>query len=282
MIPEKLHFEKGHSGFINCFEGNLQGRVPRLHSHRELELNVVFRGTGTYYIQGQQYSISPGNVLWLFSGQPHVLADFSADLQMWVVVFRTPFVRQMSQPDWTQDLTKRDPGTVYVRGLNRMAFDRLEHLCRCLAATAADDHAYFNACLGCLLREAWESTRSGHPLAVGGKVHPAVERVVRRLKSGPLNEPLAALAREAGLSYSRLGYLFHEQMGETLGDYRKRLRVQRFQYLAASHPNRTLLDCALEAGFGSYAQAHRVIREGTGMSPRELAGKGRPQRKLRV
>ncbi|HKJ91178.1 MAG TPA: helix-turn-helix domain-containing protein, partial [Oceanipulchritudo sp.] len=80
---------------------------------------------------------------------------------------------------------------------------------------------------------------------------------------------------DAGLSYSRLGCLFREQMGETLGAYRKRLRVQRFQYLAGNYPDRTLLDCALEAGFGSYAQAHRVIRECTGKAPREFIRKQR-------
>jgi AraC-like DNA-binding protein len=275
MILEKLHFEKGRSGFIRCFEGDWDGNLPQLHSHRELELNVVSGGTGTYYIKGEQYSIGPGSVLWLFSGQPHLLADFSSDLHMWVAVFRTPLVRRMSQPEWARELRKQDPGTVYVRGLNRTAFEEIENLCRRLAATAADDHAYFNACLGCLLRQAWEVTRSGSPLAVSGKVHPAVERVVRRLKAGSLNEPFDHLAREAGLSYSRLGYLFREQMGETLGDYRNRLRVQRFQYLAGSRPERTLLDSALEAGFGSYAQAHRVIRECTGSAPRELIARQR-------
>lgn len=278
MIVEKLHFAKGRSGFIKSFEGSWDGELPRLHSHRELELNVVSLGTGTYYIKGEQYSIGAGSALWLFSGQPHLLADYSPDLQMWVVVFRTPFVRNMSQPEWTQILRKQDPGTVYGRRLNRTAFNRINHLCSRLAGTATDDHPYFNACLGCLLREAWETTRSGNPLVVSGKVHPAVEKVVRRLKSGSLHQPLEEMAREAGLSYSRLGYLFREQMGETLGDYRKRLRVQRFQYLAGSNPNRTLLDCALEAGFGSYAQAHRVIRECTGDAPRELVLKQRQRR----
>lgn len=270
MTFERLHFEKGRSGFITRFKPNWEGERPRLHRHRELELNVVGGGTGIYYIGGDQYSIGPGNMVWLFSGQPHVLADTSLDFQMWVIVFRTSFVRRMSQPDWTQVLRKRDPGEVYVRSLNRDIYGRLDGLCERLSETAADDNPYFNACLACLLREAWETTRSSNPLAVSGKVHPAVERAVQSLTVGTLDKPFEDLARESGISYSRLGHLFREQMGETLGDYRNRLRIQRFQFLASNHPERTLLDCVLEAGFGSYSQAHRVIRDFTGKAPKEF------------
>lgn len=67
------------------------------------------------------------------------------------------------------------------------------------------------------------------------------------------------------LSPSRLSRLFHEQTGETIAAFRNRQRIARFH---AGDPRTTLLECALAAGFGSYAQFHRVYRAMVGGTPR--------------
>ena len=67
------------------------------------------------------------------------------------------------------------------------------------------------------------------------------------------------IAARLDISLCRLVRVFKTQMGMSLVAYRNRLRLERFSALLANgHTN--LLDAALAAGFGSYAQFHRVFR----------------------
>jgi transcriptional regulator GlxA family with amidase domain len=64
-------------------------------------------------------------------------------------------------------------------------------------------------------------------------------------------------------------------MGISLVDYRNRLRIDRFfEAIQRSGTNTNLLDAALEAGFGSYAQFHRVYRKFVGTTPRDIFSTG--------
>jgi transcriptional regulator GlxA family with amidase domain len=64
-------------------------------------------------------------------------------------------------------------------------------------------------------------------------------------------------------------------------EYRNRLRLDRFESLLGQGPA-NLLDAALEAGFGSYAQFHRVFRARLHASPRDyLRPAGGARRLLR-
>ncbi len=76
------------------------------------------------------------------------------------------------------------------------------------------------------------------------------------------------LAKRFGLSASRLTRTFKDEMGVSLVGYKNRLRIERFFTLVAPGGG-NLLQAALDAGFGSYAQFHRVFRELLGATPRE-------------
>jgi AraC-like DNA-binding protein len=96
---------------------------------------------------------------------------------------------------------------------------------------------------------------------------PLVRQVVTALGSDPLVSG-QRLARTLGISPGHLARSFKREMGVSLVDYRNRLRMQRFFQLLDRGDCR-LLDAALEAGFGSYAQFHRVYRKLVGTAPRE-------------
>jgi AraC-like DNA-binding protein len=75
------------------------------------------------------------------------------------------------------------------------------------------------------------------------------------------------IASTFGISVSRLARVFKQETGVSLVDYRNRLRLERFQMLVDSG-GENLLEAALAAGFGSYAQFHRVFRAWRGTTPR--------------
>lgn len=76
------------------------------------------------------------------------------------------------------------------------------------------------------------------------------------------------IAAALDVSYSRLFRTFKTRMGMSLVEYRNRLRLDRFAGLV-DRGCTNLLEAALEAGFGSYAQFHRVFRAQVHASPRD-------------
>jgi AraC-like DNA-binding protein len=75
------------------------------------------------------------------------------------------------------------------------------------------------------------------------------------------------LAKATAVTPRALAKHFRNEVGVSLVDYRNRLRLERFIELALAGGN--LLEAAFDAGFGSYAQFHRVFRQQLGATPKE-------------
>jgi transcriptional regulator GlxA family with amidase domain len=76
------------------------------------------------------------------------------------------------------------------------------------------------------------------------------------------------VAARVGVSLGRLGHVFKLELGVSIVEYRNRMRLDRFTSLL-DKGRRNLLEAALAAGFGSYAQFHRVFRALRHVTPRE-------------
>ncbi|GGH08990.1 hypothetical protein GCM10011586_26790 [Silvibacterium dinghuense] len=239
----------------------------RRHRHAELELNLVTRGKGLYLLGARRYEIRRGDLLWLFPAQEHVLIEQTADFAMWIAVFRRRAVKRWAVDRAARPLLQRELQGEACRRLVRQELERSEQLFQELAATDCDP-GLKNAGLGYALLHAWKCFEQAAAVPAQA-LHPAVERAAKIIRSGGDGYSLQELARQAGISTSRLSRLFPQQTGTTIVEFRNRQRVQRFQQERERNPHRNLLDAALDAGFGSYAQFHRVFREMVGCSPKE-------------
>jgi AraC-like DNA-binding protein len=79
------------------------------------------------------------------------------------------------------------------------------------------------------------------------------------------------LAERLGVTTSRLSRSFEAELGKALVEYRNELRLDRFFALAEGAHERErgrLLELALESGFGSYSQFHRIFVARFGRSPK--------------
>lgn len=241
----------------------------RLHRHAELEINLVTQGSGIYLLGGRRYEIRRGDLLWLFPTQEHVLAEQTPKFEMWIAVFRRRIVkrsavdagaRALLQPAYTGDACRR---------LTPHDLSRFEELFEELQS-ATTEPGLMNAGLGYALLHAWRCFQRAGEVPVR-QLHPAVERATHMMRTDSTDDGLKQLAHRAGLSASRLSRLFKEQTGFPLVDFRNRQRIERFQEIYGTGRTHTLLDAALEAGFGSYPQFHRVFRQLVGCSPKEYA-----------
>jgi AraC-like DNA-binding protein len=96
---------------------------------------------------------------------------------------------------------------------------------------------------------------------------PWVQSVVRALDENPRSSG-QSLARELSISAGYLARSFKAEMGVSLVEYRNRRLMDRF-FSAMERGHGNLLAAALQAGFASYTQFHRVYRKMFGQSPRE-------------
>lgn len=238
----------------------------RRHTHAELELNLVTRGLGSYLLGNRRYQIRRGDLLWLFPAQDHVLIEQTADFRMWIAVFRRRAIRRLAADRSARPLLKFSFSGDTCRRLTHVEFEKLENLLSEISACEAEP-SLMNAGLSYALASAWRFFQNASDVPVGD-VHPAVERASHLIRTGRAPHALGALARQSGLSAARLSRLFHQQTGFTLVDFRNRQRVQRFLEIYGSGHRQTMLEAALEAGFGSYPQFHRVFTRLMGCSPR--------------
>jgi AraC-like DNA-binding protein len=103
------------------------------------------------------------------------------------------------------------------------------------------------------------------PDAPASRRRPLVSRVAEVLEENP-SFSFEEVARQLRMTKGNLTRVFRRQVGCSIVEYRNELRLARFLVQISSSG---LLQAALNAGFGSYAQFHRVFRARFGKSPRE-------------
>jgi AraC-like DNA-binding protein len=138
------------------------------------------------------------------------------------------------------------------------------------------------AVLCALLGRALEPCRA-HLLDASGAYesrHPIVRNVTKLLARDPTLS-CDALAKQLHISAGWLARTFKREASTSVVEHRNELRLARFLERAVEDPD-NLASAALDAGFGSYAQFHRVFRARFGQSPREYLLERRPARVRRA
>ena len=264
-----------HLGLPSPWDGDLWhyanlGRTHEMHRHAELEFNLVIRGAGLYLLGNRRYRIRAGDLLWLFPAQEHVLVRQSPDFEMWIGVVKPRAVRRIASDHETKVLLQADPYGEFCRRLGQEDCARLQGLFA-EVARGHDQPAYYNAGLAYALLRAWQLYERA-PEVPNVDVHPTVEKAVQLLRAESRSLGLEELARQSGLSAPRLSRLFKQQTGVTIVAFRNRQRIESFLRLYGGGQRVKVLDAALQAGFGSYPQFHRVFTKIVGCSPRRYRG----------
>ncbi len=240
----------------------------RPHRHEELELNLVVSGTARYLLGSRSYVLRQGTLVWLFPNQQHILLDQSADLKVWLAVFTPALVREFCPKESNAyPLQSNDPLDDFSRIISSTECTGLSTLFHELESFS-DEPELYRLGLVWLLRMAWKRWEPSTLESNFSDIHPAVEKTLCLLQEDS-TLALPDLARQAGLSPSQLSRVFKTAIGHTISSYRNYYRIQSFIKLYGNGQRRTLLDCALDAGFGSYEQFHRTFKSKKGCSPSE-------------
>lgn len=245
-------------------------RGRRLHRHDELEFNLVTAGRAGYLVEDRRFEMSPGMMIWLYPEQDHVLVNESPDLAMWVGVFRPSLLRKVCREPGHRVLRQPRPTHPICRRLGGGATASLGRLLSSQSALRDAQRDRINAGLGYVLLEAWAQFDDAEQPSEGTDVHPAVERAARLILNEAEPRPIESLAKEVRLSPAHLSRLFAQQMGVSVTHFRQRCALERFVRAYGTGYRMNLMAAALAAGFGSYAQFHRVFKRHYGFAPAEF------------
>ena len=279
-------------GLIYHIDAALNPPLLGTHHHVEWELNIVVKGRVTYLVNGQRWTIGRRSLVWFLPGQKHQLLHRSADARYYVAAMKCSLISDLDINGPYSDLIKETPPHFQTSIIGPGPFDLL---CRHLQALAEDgpaasdlnrelgfgfrssfrythkDPERLNSGLRLLLLVAWRQHRLGMSTTSVG-LHPAVQRTLNLLEDQTEAVDLERLASDSGISQAYLSRLFHRQVGTPMHMYRATRRLQRFWQAWSKTPRPSMLDAALTAGFGSYAQFHRTFVLAHGCGPRQYIG----------
>lgn len=219
-------------------------RRPR-HFHAEPELNVVCSGSAVIGLGDNVMHLGPGDVVLFHPGQDHELLDASSDLKLWVVALRSDLAARAC------DSLAR-AASVGAR-LTPADLNRLEETLAQLEGV--NDAGTLDVRLAALFKEVHAQLSVNHVLS---------RRTLQEVNTNPSLQG-SVLAQRLGVDQSVLSRQFHEDFALTFVSYRARQRAMAFVRLVDS--GLTLTRAAADAGFGSYAQCHRVFTKALGCSP---------------
>ncbi|MEM0913014.1 MAG: AraC family transcriptional regulator [Planctomycetota bacterium] len=263
-------------GRLYFADGHPARAMPRPHAHDEWECNAVLHGTAAYVVEGRRVDLRIDSLVMLLPTQRHILIDVSDDFRMWVVVFRQRVARRLAGDEgyepWRRWLRGASPAGPVHREIGERATAAITPLLEELYQTDPTRHlGRLNAGIAWAAAAMWSAYLDAPDLPAGSHLHPAVDEALAWLSRHahtPEADDLDALAHRCHVSRSHLSRLFRQQTGRTLTDFRNARRVDRFARLVGRGGKTSLTQAAYAAGFGSYAQAFRVIRAVTGRSPR--------------
>lgn len=224
---------------------------PR-HFHAEPEINLVIAGHAKLGVGSTTRLLRGGEACVFFPGQDHELLEASPDLQLFVLALT---------PELWQRITEarlRSPS-----GSARLSPEESHRAVELFGAMAeVSDASVVERALGEIFVDVAAKQTPLDQSAVS-------RRAVELLQVSP-DVSGVELAARLRVDPAELSRRVQRALGVRFVEYRSRLRV--LELVRAVEAGQSLSQAAISAGFGSYAQCHRVCAAAFGCSPRDFFG----------
>lgn len=293
---EELKIDENHEGFVFLYASKEhQYGMRNPHRHKELEMNIIIKGSAEYILSNQRYKLSPGTIVWLFPGQEHQLSKTDPYFEMYVVVFKEKLFKNiLLLKEKYNVLSQQNPSGSFCRKVSLSSMEILERVCESLCQLNTkevmspayyyagqafgfkknseylhSDPVILNAGLSYLMTIGWHLFITEGSEENKEVLSPCIEKAIHLLKTFPEKDfGLKELSLECGISASRLSRLFNEQMGLSLVDYKNKLKLEQLIEWVKKHPDYSISEACYKAGFGSYSQFYKTFKHTFGISPK--------------
>lgn len=249
---------------------------PRLmtaaHRHNELELNLTVQGAAVYFFGGRRVTLPANSLVLFWAIAPHQLVEAAPDTFMYWLTLPLSWFLHLNWPEpfrravlnselvfdpsaslddsrlfiqWQADLTRNRPEDREIVLLEAEA--RIKRLAARL-----------------------DLSKKTHPAAASTSAYAMshVERIAEFLSSHYLEAlRIEDIAAQVNLHPNYAMDIFRKAFGTTILEYLNTLRVAHAQQLLVN-TDQSVLNIALESGFGSVSQFYATFNRFCGMSPR--------------
>ncbi len=260
-----------------------QPTAPYPERHPYCEFNFRFKGRATQFIGTEKIGRDGGDLMLLGPGTPHRALHLSFPQRSITVHFLPILLFEMgpegdgarllarfTAPQKIGDRVVRLPGALRKRIAARMEemiaeFEQRRQGCEFrLRSLLLDSLVDFTR---------WEESAGRHPESLPGPADWIVIEKTLRYMQENYAEPLYVkhIARNVGLSGSRLQAIFGEALGMSCVQYLRSLRISHAAALLC-RPNARVSEIALEVGFETLSHFNTSFRCLMGMSPTEYIG----------
>lgn len=228
-----------------------------------IALVLCTAGSARYQCANQIHHVRPATISWSVPALRSEFVDASSEYEAWIAHVSGTLVQRMGL------MGQQRQGAALSRRLTQDGAKRLESHFEYLASLDSTSDQ-FHVGMEYLLLSAWAEQHRTTRVDELIDIHPAVEKAAHILRHQPETSSLRELAQACNASASWLSRLFREQLGVSLVGYRNQARIERFFELYGAGRDANLTEAALGAGFGSYAQFHRVFKDTLGFAPGDL------------
>ena len=226
------------------------------HAHPTLLFVTMLNGAMTELRGRKGVLLSPGTLLVHPAHEPHAHRFHEDGARMFIMQLGTGWAERMAAFGVTRP---RSPSDLQRSRANAIIGDIYNEFRTADAASGLGIEGLALALLGELTRAQATAERSATPRWL--------ERAAELLHaSAGESVDMAAIAHEVGVHPVHLARSFRERFGSTMGEYLRRLRVERARAQLLS-TNAPLTQIALDAGFADQAHFTRVFKKLVGVTP---------------
>lgn len=238
------------------------------HSHGDLELNYVYAGAVHYFLGGRFITLQGGGLATFWGAMPHEVLDVEPGTEFMVLTVPLSMLLRWKLGDAYLQRILRGEVIADDRGL---AWDA-QMTRGWIADLATSDPALRHTVeleVEARLRRLANRSEQSPVRATRRRAQQQVEAITRHLHEN-FREELSTddIAKAVNLHPNYAMTLFRRNCGMTIWQYLTRLRLSHAQMLLLT-TDRTILDVALESGFGSLPRFYATFTRECGMAPGE-------------
>jgi len=252
-------------GFRVWLMSERSASMVQAHSHADIELNFVTRGTLTYAYGGRLLTLCPGDLAVFWASVPHQTLECTDQVCGVWATFTLPMLMSWKLSERMDERLLK--GEFLKVQLPAQTLPHETFLFERLAADikgGADEHRTVQLELEARMRRFAREVPASPRRRESLPPEPGIERALAFLHQNYRGSILSRdVADAAGWHEKYLMRAFKRTLGMSLGEYLMRLRISHAQWLLIS-TGTGMLDIAFESGFQSAAPFYQAFRKVSG------------------